>query len=592
MTKPRRYEPSTCDFCGDKTWCELRDSIKGAVRKWQCRGCKVVRFFGNILLKPLGMSLISWQTKMLRDIYGTVNQNTGVRRYTRAYISEAKKNGKSTIVGGLPIYHMLGEEDVIKPEVYGTASAKDQAAIVYRSTTSLAKGNPAVLSRLRLLDSKKQIHLRGERTGFYAVLSADGDVQDGIEPSLLIRDEIHRWKTEKAKTLKDVTTKGQISRREPLDIAITTAGAEYESPMWWEEYSYAKKVQSGAIDDPGLYVLIYEADSKRQHKEKDYWKSREARVAANPSHEDLGGFLRDAAIVQELNKAIAQPAEKSSYLRYHLNIPLHTTEEPVIEMQDWISCAEVTSPDVNLREWPAYDYELLLRKWGLAGRPCYGGVDASWTIDLTALVFIFPPWEDEQVKQKGKDGKDTLVTIPGCVYWTFLPFFWMPKEQVDKISRMTKMPFATWIEQGFVETTPGPIIDQQAVIDRVKWGRDTFDLREVPYDRMNFRTEALRLTEDGVMTWEVPQNFMQLSGPTKWLLGAYVANLLRHGNNPVMNWMASCLQLQYDKKDGCQPDKPLRMKSSKRIDGIQAIVTGCNRALLAPRPSNQEIEVW
>lgn len=76
---------------------------------------------------------------------------------------------------------------------------------------------------------------------FYAVLSADGDVQDGIEPSLSIRDEVHRWKTARAETLRDVIVKGQISRDEPLDIGITTAGAEYESPMWWREYQHAKR---------------------------------------------------------------------------------------------------------------------------------------------------------------------------------------------------------------------------------------------------------------------------------------------------------------------------------------------------------------
>lgn len=489
----------------------------------------------------------------------------------------------SYVIGGLPLYHLIAE-DVDNPEVYGCAAAKDQAGIVYRSTLRIAKPNPAIMARVKLVESKKQINRRGERTGFYSVLSADGDVQDGIEPSLLIRDEIHRWKTQKAKTLKDVTTKGQISRREPLDIVITTAGAEYESPIWWEEYSYAKKVQSGAIEDPGLYVLIYEADAKRDKIEPQYWMSREARVAANPSHEDLGGFLKDAAIVQELNKAIAQPAEKSSYKRYHLNMPLHAEEEPVIEMADWIESGVATGAGVDLREWPEYDYELLIQKWGLLERPCYAGVDASWTTDLTAIVFIFPPWEETV--------EDGTVVRPGCDSWTLLPFFYMPEGQVEKIARVTKVPFKTWIEKKFVDTTPGKIIDQQAVIERVQWGRGLFDLREVPYDRMNFRTEALRLAAEGVVTTEVPQNFMQLSNPTKWLLGAYTANLIRHGNNPVMNWMASCLQLQYDKKDGCQPSKPERMKSSKRIDGFQATITGLNRALLMPLPTKDTIEVW
>jgi hypothetical protein len=45
--------------------------------------------------------------------------------------------------------------------------------------------------------------------------------------------------------------------------------------------------------------------------------------------------------------------------------------------------------------------------------------------------------------------------------------------------------------------------------------------------------------------------------------------------------MTSCLQLQYDHKDNCQPAKPERLKSAKRIDGIQAAVTALTQAVLA-----------
>jgi hypothetical protein len=56
--------------------------------------------------------------------------------------------------------------------------------------------------------------------------------------------------------------------------------------------------------------------------------------------------------------------------------------------------------------------------------------------------------------------------------------------------------------------------------------------------------------------------------------------------------MASCLQLQYDRKDNCVPTKPERGKSSKRIDGLAAIVTALNRALVAPSQTVGTIEIW
>lgn len=442
------------------------------------------------------------------------------------------------------------------------AAARDQAGIVYKATAKLVKANLRLQKDLKVLDSTKRI-IRRDKKGTYIVLSADGDVQDGIRPSLLIRDEIHRWKSARAETLRDVTTKGQISRREPLDIQVTTAGVEYESMLWWREYQFAKQVQADPSIAPDYYVAIFEADRKRIEGEPEYWTSREARLAANPSHEDFGGHLRDEALVAELQKALQNASERPKYLRYHLNVPMMASEEPVIDMHRWVQCGG----GVDLRQWPEYDLERLISEWGLAGQTCYVGVDASWTTDLTAAVAIFPPFI-------------------GSDEWTFLPFFWIPEEKLPWLKRSCKQPFDTWVRQGFVEATPGGVIDLRCVVERLEWIAERFNLHSIPYDRTNFRTEALGLRDrQGIEIVEVAQNFMTLNHPTKWLLGAYWERKIRHGNHPVLNWMASCFQLRHDQKDLCQPSKPEREKNSKRIDGMQAIVTGLAAALEPERES-------
>ena len=543
------YRPDTCAYCQAETWCETRSNGKP-----QCRACKVAAFYELVLYPPLGLKLVEWHRKVLRAIYGTVRPEDGRRRYRRAYISTGKQNGKSFLTGGLPLYHIL-MEDESNPEAYGSAAAKEQAGIVFKAAAMLVNANPDLRARLKVMPSAKRI-VRRDGHGTYQVLAADGDVQDGIRPSLNIRDEMHRWKSARAETLYDVTTKGQISRDEPLDIAITTAGAEYESPLWFGEYEFAKKVMDGSVESEQFYSAIWEADKKRIKDDPEFWKSREARIQANPSHEDLGGFLKDSAIVVELEKAITQPANRSKYLRYHLNVPVTAQEDPIIDQLYW----QKNGGGVDLREWPTFDVELLMRKWELLDRPCLAGVDASWTTDMTALVFGFPPVEEHEL-------------------WTFLPFFWVPRERVAALERICRIPLQNWIDRGFVEATPGNAIDLRAVKERIRWGREFFDLQELAYDRCNFRAEAMELVDEGIPTMEVPQNFMQLSTPTKFILSAYLDKKLRHGNNPVLNWHASCLQLQYDRKDNCQPSKPERLKSSKRIDGMQAIVTLLNRGL-------------
>jgi phage terminase large subunit-like protein len=550
------YQPETCAYCGSETWCEQRRDGSP-----QCRACKVERFFAEILYPPLGYRLLDWQKKVLRSIYGSVSPEDGRRRYRSAYVSVGKKNGKSFLIGGLPIYHLLMEAER-NPQAYGAAAAKDQASIVFHAAEQLVNANASLKKHLKVIPSTKRI-VRRDGGGVYAVISADGDVQDGIEPSLAIRDEVHRWKTARAETLRDVIVKGQISRDEPLDIGITTAGAEYESQLWWREYQYAKQVLDGSLRSDRFYAAIWEADTKRIESDPEYWKSREARVAANPSHEDLGGFLKDSALVGELDKAIAEPSERSKYLRYHLNVPLKAQEDPVIDMSKWQACGG----GVDLRQWREYDFDLLINKWGLLEQRCWAGVDASWTTDLTAVVFTFSPIVDDGV-------------------WTLLPFFFMAQERVQALQRICRVPYSKWIDQKFITATPGNAIDLRSVLERIRWGRQMFDLQEVPYDRLNFRTEALNLIDDGIKATEVQQSFLLLSYPTKFLLSAYGDQKIRHGNNPVLNWMASCLQLQYDHKDNCQPSKPERMKSSKRIDGIQAAVTALARALVADKSTS------
>src|SRR5205814_2221668 len=141
-------------------------------------------------------------------------------------------------------------------------------------------------------------------------------------------------------------------------------------------------------------------------------------------------------------------------------------EDPIIDMPKWQACGG----DVDLRTWPEYDVDLLIRKWGLLEQPCWAGVDSSWTTDLTAIVFTFPPIGDDGV-------------------WSLLPFFFMPQGRVPALQRICRVPYDSWIEQKFITATPGNAIDLRAVLDRIRWGREIFDLREVPYDRLNFRTE-------------------------------------------------------------------------------------------------------
>lgn len=565
------YRPNTCAYCQSDTWCETRSNGKP-----QCRGCKIERFFEEVLYPPLGHKLQGWTRKVLRDLYGTVRPATGLRQYRDGYVSTGKQNGKSYLIGGLPIYHLV-MEDELEPEAYGVASARDQAGIVFKAAAQLVRANPDLQSLLKVLDSVKRI-VRRDGGGIYTVLSADGGVQDGKRPSLLLIDELHRFTRKKAETVLTVLKKGMISRApvidgvetgEPLMIKTTTSGDEFECPLWFSEYQYAQHVRDGSIEDDKYYSAIYQADPLRIDNEPDYWQSREARVSANPSHQDRGGFLADSELEKDMKEAIMRPEKYSDYIRLNLNVPCVSTGTPVIDMAIWQTGG---GPD-DIRKLEKYDVEFLIEKWNLKKRPCYAGVDLAWTTDMTGMTLLFPP-EAESEK------------------WKMLFFAWLPQGRIAHIEKITRAPLTSWVRRGFVDTVPGVSMIQThvpgvkngllIVEDKLRWVANTFDLREMCFDSWGgmIRSAAV-LAEEGMTCVDIDQkSFSILSPATKEFLALYLAGDLQHANHPVMNWHMSCLSLETDKADNVKPQKPKKDSSQKRIDLVASTVNAMVRALV------------
>jgi phage terminase large subunit-like protein len=195
----------------------------------------------------------------------------------------------------------------------------------------------------------------------------------------------------------------------------------------------------------------------------------------------------------------------------------------------------------------------------LIERPCYAGLDLSMSIDLTALVLLFPD----------DDGT-----------FDVLPFFWMPEDAVKEREMKDKVPYREWVKQGLIETCPGNVIDQGLVKRRLQWARECFELREVAYDKYNAQQLSIELDTEGFMVVPVPQNFPTLSEPTKKLKEFAMQAKFRHGGNPVLKWNVDCVTVKGDGNDNFKPVKPNRATDPKRIDGAMALVMALQRYLL------------
>ena len=308
--------------------------------------------------------LLPWQEKVIRDVFGTVrDDDPSMRQYNTAYIEIPKKNGKSELGAAIAL-NMLCNDDEWRAEVYSCASDRQQAAIVFDVAVDMVKQSPALSKRIKIIPSTKRMVY--QPTGsIYQVLSSEVATKHGLNVSACIFDELH---TQPTRALYDVMTQGSgDARKQPLWFLLTTAGTDRNS-ICWEVHQKALDIIEGRKDDPRFYPVLYGLpDDADWTDEKNWYK-------ANPSLDQTISIdkVRDA-----FRKAQETPADENMFRQLRLN---QWVKQSIrwMPMDKWDECGGAVN-----------EYEL-------EGRACYAGLDLSSTSDLTAMVLVFPPRDDEE----------------------------------------------------------------------------------------------------------------------------------------------------------------------------------------------------
>jgi phage terminase large subunit-like protein len=505
-----------------------------------------VRFFerrlthtkGEFAKKPFVLE--PWQERIVRDLYGTVDAS-GNRVYNTAYIEIPKKNGKSELGAGVALAGLLLDEEP-GAEVYSAAATRDQASIVFRVAAQMVRNDPVLNSLCRIIDSSKTIYVKDDPSSFYRAISADAGVQDGINPHIVVFDELHR---QKRRDLWDIFRYGSPTRRQPLLFSITTAGVTGESPVCEEQHDYARRLIDGTFKDPSYYACIYglgmDEDWTFEGAPAFPGSPATGWYKANPA---LGSFLPVERIRQECQAALEMPTQQNSFRRFRLNQWVGQ-ETRFLPMEAWRNCGVATAPE-ELEE--------------LAGCECYGGLDLSTTRDLTAFVLMIP--------------KDDLVYL--------IPHIFLPEEGLHERARKDNVPYDLWASQGFVHLTPGNQVDYGFVRKTIVEQAGVYRIREIGFDRWNAAQIVQQLMDDGLTMVPIGQGFQTMNAPTAELLALVRDGRLRHGGNPVLTWMADCMTVKQDPAGNIKPVKPDRMKNSKRIDGLVAAINALSRLIVQP----------
>lgn len=486
---------------------------------------RAVDFFPTCLVHAKGkwagqpFELLPWQVKVTRDLFGWKRAD-GTRRYRTAYVSVPRKQGKTTFGAGLGIYLTTADGES-GAECYSAAADRDQAAIMFDIARSMVHASPILSANIKTFRRSMVYH---KMASSYKVLSADAPTKHGLNASAILFDELHAQRT---RELWDVLTTSTGARRQPLTIAITTAGYDFES-ICREVYEHACAVRDGVIDDPSFYACIYEAG------EQDDWTDPAVWEKANPSY---GVTVSAEYFREQATTAKHSPAAQNTFRRLLLN-QWTRQRDRYLDLSVWDACGGEVDRE------------------RLKGRRCYGGLDLANNTDLNALVLVFEPDEDDVLD--------------------VLPFFWVPEDRMRERVQRDRVPYDAWVRAGFVEATPGNITDHRAIQRKICELRDEFEIAEIAFDRWGSVQIATGLQDEGFTMAMFGQGFASMGAPTKELLKLVVGKKLRHGGNPVLRWQADNLVVKQDEAGNVKPDKA---RSSERIDGMVALVMGIDRAL-------------
>jgi len=467
--------------------------------------------------------LIDWQEQIIRDIFGTLKPN-GYRQFNTAYIEIPKKMGKSELAAAVALLLCCGDGEE-RAEVYGCAADRQQASIVFEVAADMVRMSPALSKRVKILSATKRIVFQPTNS-FYQVLSAEAYSKHGFNIHGVVFDELH---TQPNRKLFDVMTKGSgDARTQPLYFLITTAGSDTKS-ICYETHQKAKDILEGRKVDPTFYPVIYGADESDDWTDPKVWKK------ANPS---LGITVGIDKVKAACESAKQNPAEENTFRQLRLN---QWVKQAVrwMPMDKWDKCAFAVNEE------------------DLLGRVCYGGLDLSSSIDITAFVLVFPP-EDEDDK------------------YVVLPYFWLPEETLNLRVNRDHVPYDVWEKQGYLKTTEGNVVHYGFIEKFIESLGEKYNIREIAFDRWGAVQMVQNLEGMGFTVVPFGQGFKDMSPPTKELMKLTLEEKVAHGGHPVLRWMMDNIFIRTDPAGNIKPDKE---KSTEKIDGAVATIMALDRAI-------------
>ena len=488
--------------------------------KAETRAEKVIRFIETMCLTPEGahvgkpIVLAEFQKRFLVAIYDNPH---GTRR---AYLAVSRKNGKSVLVAGILLAHLVGPMAKQNSQLCAGAMSREQASLIFNAAAKMCQLSPILSGIVRIVPSGKRLIGLPLNTEFKA-LAADGKTAHGASPILCLIDEIGQIRGPQSDFI-DALTTSQGAHAEPLLIAISTQSA-HDADLWSCWLDDAK-----ASQDPRIVCHVYEAPKGCDLMDESAW------AAANPA---LGLFRSLDDLREQMTQAQRMPSMENSARQLLLNQRISTVS-PFISPGVWNSCAGQVLP--------------------FGDAPVYCGLDLSAKTDLSSLCII---------------GK-----IAGI--WHVVSHSWTPEQGIEERSKRDRSPYSTWHRQGYLHSTPGATIDYEFVASDMAAILSGLNVQCVAFDRWRVDLLQKELDKIGCDLPMIPmgQGFKDQSICLDALEAELLNGRVAHGGHPVLAMAAANAVVVRDPSGGRKMDKS---KATGRIDPLAAMANAFGAAAAA-----------
>lgn len=495
------------------------------------RGERVCAFVERYCVIPEGahvgktIKLEPFQREFIIEVYDNPH---GTRQ---AYLSIARKNGKSALIAGILLAHLCGPEAKLNSQIVSGAMSRDQAALVFNLAAKMVQLSPELSKVVRIVPSGKRL-IGLSKNVEYRALAADGQTAHGLSPALAILDEIGQVRGSQSDFVDAITT-SQGAHESPVLVAIST-----QSPNDGDLFSIWLD-DAKASKDKHTVCHLYAAPDDCDLTDRNAWQ------AANPA---LGKFRSVQDVEDQAAKASRMASFEPTFRNLVLNQRVDMTS-PFITRGVWV--ANGAEPD------PSVFYE----------EPVYVGLDLSARNDLTAMV---------------------MMAFRGV--WHVRCIVWTPEKGLRDRAKQDRAPYVEWAKDGFIRPLPGASVDYGMLAEQIAETLEDCEVASVAFDRWRFDLLKLEFEKRGI---ELPlkpfgQGFASMAPALDSLESLLLNEQLAHGNNPVLTM---CMNNSRVESDAAGNRKLNKKKATGRIDAAVALCMAAGVAVTTADEESNTFEI-